>query len=86
VGLNSVADLAGRKPNSYSVTAVRTPALTVIPANAGIQRFSRSCLVAMDARVRGHDTQGGLERTNRPGKRGREEEDVGVVARATPGR
>jgi len=35
MGLNSVADLAGRKPNSYSVTAVRTPALTVIPACAG---------------------------------------------------
>jgi hypothetical protein len=29
-----------------------------IPANAGIQRFSQFCSVALDARVRGHDTQG----------------------------
>ena len=58
VGLNSVADVGGRTRNGCSVTAVRTPALPVIPANAGIQRFSRFCLVALDARVRGHDTQG----------------------------
>ena len=58
VGLNSVADVGGRTGNGCSVTAVRTPALTVIPANAGIQRFSRFCSVALDARVRGHDTQG----------------------------
>jgi hypothetical protein len=36
VGLNSVADVGGRTRNGCSVTAVRTPALTVIPANAGI--------------------------------------------------
>lgn len=44
------------------ITVARSPPfgrpLTVIPANAGIQRFSRFCLVALDARVRGHDTQG----------------------------
>jgi hypothetical protein len=58
VGLNSIADVGGRARNGCSVTAVRTPALTVIPANAGIQRFTQFCLVAMDARVRGRDTQG----------------------------
>jgi hypothetical protein len=58
VGLNSVADGGGRTRNGGSLTAIRTPALTVIPANAGIQCFSRLCLVAMDARVRRHDIQG----------------------------
>ena len=58
MGLNSVADVGGRTRNGCSVTAVRTPALTVIPANAGIERFSQFCLVATDARVRGHDTHG----------------------------
>jgi len=57
-GPNSVADGVGRTRDGCTVTAVRTPTLPVIPANAGIQRFSRFCLVAMDARVRGHDIQG----------------------------
>jgi hypothetical protein len=58
MGLNSIVDVGGRARNGCSVTAVRTHALTVIPANAGIQRFSQFCLAAMDARVRGHDTLG----------------------------
>jgi hypothetical protein len=58
VGLNFVGDGGGRTRNGGSLTAIRTPALTVIPAHAGIQCFSRLCLVAMDARVRGHDIHG----------------------------
>ena len=58
VGPNSVADGVGRTRDGCTVTAVRTPTLPVIPANAGIQRFSQFCSVALDARVRGHDPQG----------------------------
>ena len=68
VGLNSVADGGGRTRNGGFFTAIRTPALTVIPANARIQCFSRLCLVAMDARVRAHDVHGprALEKARQP--------------------
>jgi hypothetical protein len=51
-----------------------------IPANAGIQRFSQFCSVALDARVRGHDTQGAwIARTSRASLAVKRE-DAGVVA------
>jgi hypothetical protein len=55
-----------------------------IPANARIQRFSQFCSIALDARVRGHDTQGAWIARTGQASLAREEEDVVVVARATP--
>jgi hypothetical protein len=73
VGLNFVGDGGGRTRNGGSLTAIRTPALTVIPANARIQCFSRLCLVAirtpaLTARVRAHDIHGprALEEARQP--------------------